>query len=148
MTDKLVSFNDIRPTLALLSTFPREFQRDARKTVRDEVAKPMAQTIAQAASGQGSHAAVVSRSIRPVSDRIPSIRAGGSRRATRNGATAGDLFFGAEFGGGVGRFTKQFRPHQGRRGYFFYPTLRNNSRRINTAWLSSLDGVLRKWGTG
>jgi len=74
-----------------------------------------------------------------------------------------DVFFGTEFGGGKhgkgnpaprksfrdgstkgGGYTKQFRPHRGRQGYFFYPTVRDEGDTIERLYGEAVQRVLRK----
>lgn len=47
---------------------------------------------------------------------------------------AGEMTFGTEFGGQRRRHTLQFRPHRGRDGYFFWPTVRRHSDDIKRMW--------------
>jgi hypothetical protein len=60
--------------------------------------------------------------------------------------TRGDVFFGAEFGGGRSPTTKQFLRHRGKAGYFFWPTVRKNKNNIATEYLNAIDRVLTKLG--
>ena len=56
--------------------------------------------------------------------------------------TRGDVFFGAEFGGGARRRTKQFLRHRGRAGYFFWPTVRKEKDNIAREYLDAIQRVL------
>ena len=103
--------------------------------------------------------------IRAKRDRVPSIAAGGSKKVapsrkiyrsttnrTKTGRgklvkpSAGDIFFGAEFGGRRRKTTQQFRPHRGRKGYWFWPQLRADEARMISAYDEAVTGVLREWG--
>lgn len=64
---------------------------------------------------------------------------GGGGRKNR----AGGMALGTEFGGQGRKTTMQFRPHRGREGYFFWPTIRANSETIKKMW----DDLLEKVGT-
>lgn len=94
------------------------------------------------------------------------------RRGKRGGkkVTRGDVFFGAEFGGGKygkgnstsagarswsvkdgkavdgyrkgGGHTSQFLRHRGRTGYFFWPTVRKEKQNIANEYLSAIQKVL------
>jgi hypothetical protein len=94
------------------------------------------------------------------------------RRGKRGGkkVTRGDVFFGAEFGGGKygkgnstsagarswsvkdgkavdgyrkgGGHTSQFLRHRGRTGYFFWPTVRKEKQNIANEYLKAIQNVL------
>lgn len=96
------------------------------------------------------------------------------RRGKRGGkkVTRGDVFFGAEFGGGKfgkgnstsagarswsvkdgkavdgyrkgGGHTSQFLRHRGKSGYFFWPTVRKEKQNIANEYLAAIDRVLAK----
>lgn len=55
------------------------------------------------------------------------------------------LFFGAEFGGQGRPTTMQFPPYQGKRGYWFYPTARENADRFNQQWADAVDEAMKPW---
>jgi hypothetical protein len=106
-------------------------------------------------------------------DRVPTIRVSNSRgfvsksrpnarRSARAKAKIIDVWFGTEFGGGKygkgektparsyadgrtfgGGYTTQFRPHKGRDGYFFFPTVRSNSKLIDAEYGRAVDRALR-----
>lgn len=61
------------------------------------------------------------------------------------GATVGQLFFGAEFGGGAKPTTQQFRPHRGHTGYFFFNQLRTDQARQLERWEKALTAIEREW---
>lgn len=97
-----------------------------------------------------------------------------SRRGKRGGkkVTRGDVFFGAEFGGGKfgkgnrtsagarswsvkdgkavdgyrkgGGHTTQFLRHRGRSGYFFWPTVRKEKENIAKEYLDAIQQVLNE----
>lgn len=140
--------SNVDATLRLLREMPRDLQRDVRKTVTRNVAGPLARKIAAAGAGSDRQSAGAARSVKAVFDRVPTIRAGGSRKATSDGATAGDIFFGAEFGGGSRKTTRQFRPHRGQTGYWYWPTVRSSSADVEEQWASAIDSVLQAWGQG
>ena len=63
------------------------------------------------------------------------IKLDGSKIIMGNGSNdAGVMTFGTEFGGRRRRHTMQFRPHKGRDGYFFWPTVRHHSDDIKKMW--------------
>ena len=112
---------------------------------------PLLVSAMNATSKQG---ALVATSIVARRDRYPTIRAGGAAtvrpKKTKKGsrARAGDIFFGAEFGGRGRRTTQQFRPHKGTEGYAFYPTLRRHTADIIDGYRKALDRLAEKWGDG
>jgi len=79
-----------------------------------------------------------------------------------------DVFFGTEFGGGKyrkgnptprttnrgsvvrkgGGYTSQFRPHKGRQGYFFYPTVRSEGPNIVRMYADGVERVRKDWSKG
>jgi hypothetical protein len=91
-----------------------------------------------------------------------------ARRSQASKARRIDVFFGTEFGGGKygrgnkthrqtvrgalvrkgGGYTTQFRPHRGRQGYFFYPTVRSEGPNIVRMYADGVERVRRKWARG
>lgn len=67
-----------------------------------------------------------------------SLGGGGRRRA------AGNMALGTEFGGRKRKTTQQFRPHRGKDGYFFWPTIRADADRIKRMWDDLVDKLLRE----
>jgi hypothetical protein len=63
-------------------------------------------------------------------------------RRVKRKVTRGDVFFGAEFGGGARPTTRQFLRHRGRSGYFFWPTVRKHKGDIADAYLGAIQKVL------
>jgi hypothetical protein len=64
------------------------------------------------------------------------------------GATIGNdspLFFGAEFGGQGRPETMQFPPYEGKRGYWLFPTARDNADRFNAQWADAVDVAMKPW---
>ena len=108
------------------------------------------------------------------SDRIPTINVKSDRRFVsasrpnrkrKTKVFAIDVWYGIEFGGGKhgkgfpaprktyadgstrgGKhaFTSQFRPHKGRTGYFFYPTVRDESANIDKMYAQAVDRALKQ----
>jgi hypothetical protein len=67
-----------------------------------------------------------------------------SHRRVKRKVTRGDVFFGAEFGGGshARPTTRQFLRHRGKSGYFFWPTVRKHKADIADAYLGAIQKVL------
>jgi len=89
-----------------------------------------------------------------------------TRKRVKRKVTRGDVFYGAEFGGGKygssnktvpgaksrakseefrkgGGRTTQFLPHRGQKGYFFWPAVRKNKDNIAKVYLNAIDEVLK-----
>lgn len=69
---------------------------------------------------------------------------GGAGRAAP-GATYGDLFFGAEFGGGSRPETRQFAPYNPS-GYWFFPTVEGDGPKLDQAGDAGLEAAEKVWG--
>jgi hypothetical protein len=99
----------------------------------------------------GGVARLVAPSVKVGRDRVPAVKMGGSTRLPpRNGKprkggrqTVGDVWAGAEFGGGARARTRQFRPHRGTVGYFLWPAVRQDSDRIQRTYSAALDDALQ-----
>jgi hypothetical protein len=66
-------------------------------------------------------------------------------RSRTKSIRAGDVFFGAEFGGRGRPTTQQFPAYRGRVGYFFWPTIRADSQAITRQWETALDALAKTW---
>ena len=55
------------------------------------------------------------------------------------------LFYGWEFGGQARLETMQFPPHQGQRGYWFYPAARANADKFQKIWDDAIDKATKSW---
>lgn len=131
----------------------------ARFIADDEAAR-----IKSAGLSSDPQSRLVAGQIRTRSDRVPVILAGGSKKLaparkihrsttsfTKTGKgklvkpSAGDVFFGAEFGGKRRKTTQQFRPHLGRQGYWLWPTIRKDEQRMVDQWMKAVDLVAAVW---
>ena len=140
-----------------------EFLRDASKADKrfDVEMRKSAQVVAQllvdkarveAGSVTRNRQAVeVMKGMRARSDRIPTVKldsksgfvsASNPNRKRKRKVTRGDVFFGAEFGGGARPRTKQFLRHRGRSAYFFWPTVRKEKENIARQYLDAIQKVL------
>lgn len=140
-----VAVDGIKAARAVLRTL----DKDAKKAATDAanaIAAREALRIAAAARTSSRQGRLVAGSVRARRGQVPTIAAGGSV-PVRKGVQAGDIFFGAEFGGGRRATTRQFRRHLGTEGYFFYPTLRDDAPAMTQEWLTALDGIARAWAS-
>lgn len=146
-----------------LNALPKTAQQEMREAAM-AIADDEAARIRNAASSDSRQAAAIAPFIKARRDRVPAISAGGKRRAgVSGGALAGEIFFGAEFGGQhhkartttgrgggfvIKRTTMQFRPHRGHEGYFFFPTLREDQDRMLDRYEMALRNLEREWARG
>jgi hypothetical protein len=135
-------------TLRAFNQYGRDANRELRQAAGVEADRMVAELVI---TGQGAsaQAALTAGSVKRRSDRVPVIVAGGTRRLRRrSSATAGDVFFGAEFGGGRRPTTRQFPPWVGRRGYWFWPTIRRHLPDLRRRYIAALDDLAQKWAAG
>lgn len=151
---------------AKLKGLPREANTKLREKAR-AIVNDVTPRLITAAKGSDAQSRLVAGAIRTRSDRYPTIMAGGSKKLnpsrrisrsrtqrTKSGRgklmkpSAGDVFFGSEFGGQKRKTTQQFRPSKGREGYWFWPTLRQEETRIGQQWLDAVDEVLEEASRG
>lgn len=147
MADAIVveGWKDIRRRLSRLpKTAQKELREASRAIALDEAAR-----LKQAGHRDTSEQAQrVAQFVRARSDRVPAIVTTSSRRVFSGGGTVRQVFYGAEFGGGRRRTTKQFRPWRGREGHWLWPQLRQDEGRMTERWLMALAGIEREWTHG
>jgi hypothetical protein len=140
-----------------------EFLRDASKAdkrfdVESRVAagKVAENLLVKARAEAGSvtrnrQALEVMKGMRVGKDRIPKVylatksgfvSVSNPNRKRKRKVTRGDVFFGAEFGGGARPRTKQFLRHRGKTAYFFWPTVRKEKENIAREYLDAIQKVL------
>lgn len=158
----------------LAKTYP-DFNKEARKAGQS-VAELLvvAATFEAASVTRNKQALEVMKGMKAQYDRIPTIKLnekGGfvskskPNRRRKTKVTRGDVFYGAEFGGGKhgsgnltlggaksraateefrkgGGRTTQFLRHRGKSGYFFWPAVRKNKDNIAKEYLNAIDRVL------
>jgi hypothetical protein len=130
------------------------FNIEMRKAARQVAANLVIKAKAEAATVTRSRQAIqVMRGMKAKSDRIPTvslshkspfISKSNPNKNRKRPVTRGDVFFGAEFGGGASPRTKQFLRHRGRSGYFFWQTVRKEKENIAKEYLEAIDRVLAK----
>ena len=146
--EQIAQIADLPGILRRLNKLPKTAQQEVREIAKS-IAADEAERIRAKASASSKQAAAISQFIVARRDRVPSIQAGGKAQArVAGGATRGEVFFGAEFGGQKRKTTMQFRPHKGKEGYFFYPTLREDADRMVERWLGAIKAIEREWGQG
>lgn len=129
-------------TLALLSLAPVA-QTTANRSIGDW-ATAEEDRIKAAARRVDAQARMASRSVRAARGQGGRITAGGPGRL-HSGGSFGDVFFGAEFGGGAHPSTRQFRPYRSR-GYWFFPTVeKDETTTLLEAAEDGLDAAADRW---
>lgn len=133
---------------------PRELRRTLANRVRDEVAEPLAADIRSAWSGPYAGRLSAATKARVQTD--PQIVVGGARRSFSGGASARDVVFGSEFGGGrkvkaiprtarrAGhrrRTTQQF-PRAGQ--HAVYGTIHRTLDRVFDRWVDVVDETIEE----
>lgn len=144
MPTEFVRVEGVKSTLSALRKMPKTFKIAARDAA-ERISINEAETIKRNASTRLQRLAA--QSVRARRGQTPSIAAGGAMRVQSKSRSvrAGDVFFGAEFGGRGRPTTQQFPPHRGRQGYFFWPTIRDDQVKITREWEAALDAIAKDW---
>ncbi len=101
----------------------------------------------------------VASTTKVLSDRVPKIRIGNTKRGLfSGGATVNEVLFGNEFGAaknsygnmGMKNGGRRFPPKtakvgRGNEGYYIFPTIRALSPFIRDEWIKMADELFRKW---
>jgi hypothetical protein len=153
-----VQVKDLFETLRKFSNASPQFNKEMRKVAYTIAKDLQGQVRIEAGSvSRASQAVQVAKGLRASNDRIPTIKLRGkepfisktrpnSRR--KKPVTRSDVFFGAEFGGGATKTTRQFLRHRGQSGYFFWPTVRKRKNEIAKEYLDGIDRVVKELGIG
>ena len=153
-----VQVKDLFETLRKFSNASPQFNKEMRKVAYTIAKDLQGQVRIEAGSiSRASQAVQVAKGLRASNDRIPTIKLRGkepfisktrpnSRR--KKPVTRSDVFFGAEFGGGATKKTRQFLRHRGQSGYFFWPTVRKRKNEIAKEYLDGIDRVVKELGIG
>lgn len=147
-----VQVSGLKETLRAFNRYGKDANKELRQAAGG-IADQLVPALILAAGSQSPQAALVAPSIKRRSDRVPKIVAGGPTRArpntrSRRRVTAGDILFGAEFGGGRRPGTNQFPPWVGKTGYWFWPTIRAHLPRLRRQYIETLDRLAHKWARG
>lgn len=129
----------------------REMPDNARDELRSEAQK-LAEKLASDIRNDGRadaapQSAIVSSTVNVVEGGLlPTIEVGGQQRIGRRGTPAYKLLFGSVFGSDAYR---QFhRHHNGRDGYWVFPTVDRNGAEIVKAWNQAAENVAQKFAEG
>lgn len=148
----------IRETLAALRKLPKDASKELRQASLD-ISTAVADKAKAAGQREGRQAAAVAQTVKARRDRVPSVVAGGMKRVGRHRTPAFGLLFGSEFGMNrrSGWFAnrryaasagRQYRPHQGRKGIWFFPAVEAEQDDIARRWQAAADAVVEKFGEG
>jgi hypothetical protein len=153
-----VHIDGVRETLAAFRALPKDATAELR-TASLRLAELVADRARTAAVADSPQSALLAPTVKAVRDRVPAVQVGGTRRVGRNKAPAWQILFAAEFGMNKrsGWYstpkyrdsrTRQARGHQGRDGYWFFPTVEAEAAMINREWNAAADRILRAFGGG
>lgn len=153
-----VKIEGVRETLRAISKLPK----DASAAIRDRAGK-IAQRLAAVATAEGKatgrQAAAVADTVKVARDRLPAVQAGGARRITGSRVPAWQLLWGSIFGANgrygwyaetryAGSEGRQFLPHTGREGMWFFPAVEAEQSYIEAQWNAAAADVIREFGEG
>ncbi|NBW22518.1 MAG: hypothetical protein EBR82_82685 [Caulobacteraceae bacterium] len=153
-----VQVKDLYETLRKFDRASYEFSKELRK-VAYTIAKDLSTQVRIEAGtvSRATQAIQVAKGLRASNDRFPLIKLRGNESFVsksrpnskrKKKVTRADVFFGAEFGGGLTPKTKQFLRHRGQSGYFFWPTVRKRKNEIAKEYLEGIDKVVKNLGIG
>lgn len=151
---QLYGFDEFQRALRHAGKDTRREIRQGNKEIADQVVKRMRHR-ARIVWNAEQYETIVP-SIRAVQGTVPKVKAGGPRKARvstrlpsgrrrRERPAAGDIFFGAEFGGRRTKETMQF-PHPRKGGYVMFPTIRSMHGYIKKEYTRRIEDVLKKLG--
>lgn len=139
-----VTIDGLRELQAVLAALPEVADRDLAKRLGDFIESQPSKVQARA-SRSGKLARMASRSVRAARDREGgTISAGGGGRLPTGSGTYGDVFFGAEFGGGSRPATRQFQPYNPK-GYWFFPQIEQDEEQLDGLLDQVADRLERMW---
>lgn len=151
--DADLTVDGLQETLRAFNRYGKEANKELRQAAGNLVDHGLIPSLILAAGAASPQAALVAPSVKRRSDRVPVVVAGGSKRVRPNTrskrrVTAGDVFFGAEHGGGRRPTTQQFPAWTGKTGYWFWPTVRVQLPRLRREYIRTLDELAAKWARG
>lgn len=135
-----IKIDGLRETLRAFRDLPKSASNEIRNESL-QIARGLANRIRASASSRGHQARLLAATVGAVSDRVPSVKAGGSTPLGRHRKPAYKLLFGSEFGA---KYLKQFQPRN-LTGYWFYPTVDDYKDEMATRWLEAADIITTKW---
>ena len=125
--------------LARLGSVPSRIDKAARKAA-EKLADQEAPRIRTRAAGASRLAGRVARAVRA---RKTGIAVDGNVTMSGKTVPAGDVFYGANWGGGARPTTRQFDPFRAG-DYWFTSQIRDDAERISRTWDEVVDDVARE----
>lgn len=142
----------------------RQLPEDAQTQIKNR-SKELSETIAQyarsaAAADDAPQTKLLVSTISAVKGVVPNVKVGGSKKVGRYRKPASAVVFGSEFGmtKHSGWYAKRkysderglqyHRPHNGNRGYWFFPTVEQHESYIVSEWQAAADAVIRQFAQG
>lgn len=151
-TNEPIRIEGLNDFLRDMAKFDDRFNTEMRKASVQVAELLVAGAKMEAATATRARQAMeVMKGMRAKSDRVPTVRLSEKtgfvsqsrpNRKRKRKVTRGDVFYGAEFGGGGRPTTRQFLRHRYQSGYFFWPTVRKMKPQIATEYLNAIDKVL------
>lgn len=130
-------------TLAAFRGLPKAANKEIRQASR-EIVRALVGPVSASAVTEGSTAALMARTVRPASDRLPALQAGGAKRVGRHKTPAYKLVARTEQGADEARLP-QFQSYR-ESGYWFKPAVDRADATILAEWQAAADRVLRAFG--
>jgi len=139
-----VSGKDVQRVLRGFSRMDRAAGVELR-AANVEISEVLAGWVRAAAASSDAQSAALASTVKARRDRVPAVVAGGSSRVTSSRVPAYKLVFGAEFGA---RVLRQFRPHRGTDGYWFFRTVEAHRSDVVDRWADAAARITAKFTTG
>lgn len=130
----------VRETLAAFRKLPKDASAELRERSL-KLSELLANRASTAGKSSDAQSAAVTATVKARKDRVPSVQVGGSSRITSSRVPAWKILFGSEFGSSL----PQFRPHRGKAGYWFFPTVDATRGQIDREWNQAADEIVRKF---
>lgn len=132
-----VRVEGLTETLRAFKELPKEASQELRVQT-NEISDFIAMRVRQAGKAHSRQAALVADSVKSYKGRTPEVGGGGMKRVGSNRQPVHKILFGAEFGSNT---LRQFKPHRGQMGYWFFSTVEDNKDELYEAWLDVVDHV-------
>lgn len=133
-----IEVDGLNDMLRMLRGAPPELSKNLRRESK-AIAGIVADDAQSRARRESKQLAATARTIRAVSDRVPTVKAGGARRVTSSGASASDIYWGANFGTKANRYPQFPRREPG--GRTIYPAIRAAREEIADRYLDAVKDV-------
>ncbi|MEV6646054.1 hypothetical protein [Amycolatopsis sp. NPDC051371] len=154
-----VHIEGVREILRAFTVLPKDAQNAIRDHSQALARKLAVKAVVDVSAHGGPQGPNLATTVKAVRDRVPAIQVGGTRRLGRHRAPAYGMLFGSLFGmtRRSGWYAsprygtssgRQYRPHQGRDAYAFFPLVEREAATISREWHAAVDDVVRKFSEG